>query len=115
MRTSGRQSLESLKCRMPSTISSFAPGPCTFTGYRRISTFGNRRVNTVHMSWITAPAGDVTMAMRCGRNGRGRFLPESNSPSFSSFSFSALYCAIRSPSPAILAASTTIWYAPRGA
>ena len=68
------------------------------------------------MSWITAPEGDVTIAMRCGRNGSGRRrLGWSSllSPSASSFAFNALNAAILSPCPAMRRRFTLKEYCPR--
>ena len=67
------------------------------------------------MSWITAPTGEVTIAMRRGSAGKGRFRAGAKSPSFSSRSFSSSKACCSDPFPSGSSTSTESRYSPRGA
>ena len=51
------------------------------------------------MSRITAPVGEVTMPIRCGSAGSGRFRAASNSPSAASFFFNCSKASCSAPCP----------------
>ena len=62
------------------------------------------------MSRITAPVGEVTTPITCGRNGSGFLRSGANSPSASSRAFVFSSSASSAPSPASSIRSITIWY-----
>ncbi|VVN19460.1 hypothetical protein PS623_04215 [Pseudomonas fluorescens] len=86
--------------RRACTIWLIASRPCTAVGIRFSSTCGARRPNTLMMSRITAPVGEVMIPMRCGCAGSGCLRSVLNRPSALSFSFSASKARRRAPSPA---------------
>ncbi|MNC34504.1 hypothetical protein D3C75_829390 [compost metagenome] len=95
--------------RMARTICAMASRPCTAVGIRFSSTCGARRPNTLMMSRITAPVGEVMMPMRCGWAGSGSLRSALNSPSAPSFSFSASKARRKAPSPAGSTVSRISW------
>ena len=91
------------------TICAVASWPWTALGTSVSATCGARRRNTEMMSRITAPVGELTIAMRCGWAGRPRLLSASNRPSAASFSFNASKARRRAPSPAGSSESRINW------
>ena len=91
------------------TICATASRPCTAVGTRVSSTCGARRRNTLMMSRITAPLGELTIPMRRGWAGSGRLRSLANRPSPASFSFNASKARRRAPSPAGSTVSAINW------
>ena len=79
--TRANTSLGVASSRMATAISCAAPVPCTRTGLIRICNHGARRRSTFSISRMAAPLGDVTIPMRCGNFGNGRFRSGANNPS----------------------------------
>src|SRR5438552_1194141 len=69
---------------MPRHTSSMEPSPCTSAGKSRTWMPGKRRVRILTMSAMAAPRGEVTMPMRRGKRGSGRFRSAAKSPSAAS-------------------------------
>lgn len=91
------------------TICATASRPWTAVGTRVSSTCGARRRNTLMMSRITAPLGELTIPMRRGWAGSGRLRSLANRPSPASFSFNASKARRRAPSPAGSTVSAINW------
>ena len=90
-------------------ICAAAASPCTGTGNSSISISGKRRRNTLTMSRITAPLGEVSTASRRTCAGRGRLRSASNRPSACSRDFSSSNARRNAPSPASSSESRISW------
>ncbi|MCY1174611.1 hypothetical protein D9M73_148200 [compost metagenome] len=91
------------------TICVVASRPCTAVGIRVSCTCGARRRNTLMMSRMTAPVGELMMPMRCGCAGSGTLRSALNRPSALSFSFKASNARRNAPSPAGSTVSRISW------
>jgi adenylosuccinate synthase len=94
-----------LKPAMAAATSPAQDCPCTATG--QISTWrGKRSRKRCKISRITAPEGEVTTPITCGKYGIGRLRAASNSPSVASIALRFSSIAISAPAPAGAMSST---------
>ncbi len=111
-RVTTRQSISigrRLTVSIAAAISWAAPSPCTRLGTTSTSAPRQRRPSICRKSWMAAPLGLVTTAIRRAKRGRGRFRSGRNNPSRASRARSCRRASSRAPIPFGSTCSITNW------